>query len=126
MARVIGGAIAAGTLLALAILAMATGLIRSEAVSDLRTLAAMGATSRTRRTITAATAAGLALLGAVLGIGGAYLTLLAVYLTDLTYLSRAPMVYLAAMAIGVPAIAAGAGWLLAGRQPPSIARPAIE
>jgi len=126
MARVIGGAIAVGTLLALAILAMTTGLIRSEAASDLRTLAAMGATSRTRRTITAATAAGLALLGALLGIAGAYVTLLAVYLTDLTYLSHAPIHYLAITAIGVPAIAAGAGWLLAGRQPPSIARPAIE
>jgi putative ABC transport system permease protein len=28
--------------------------------------------------------------------------------------------------VGVPLIAAAAGWLLAGREPPAIARPAIE
>jgi putative ABC transport system permease protein len=126
LAGVIGGAIAAGTLLALAILAMTTGLIRSESGGDLRTLAAMGAAGRTRRTLTAATAAGLALLGVLLGIGGAYLTLLAVYLNHLTYLGHSPILYLVAMAIGIPVVAASTGWLLAGQQPPRIARPAIE
>src|SRR5215207_7009959 len=55
-------ATAAGALLALAILAMTVGLIRSETAGDLRTLTAAGATSRVRRTLTAATAGGLALL----------------------------------------------------------------
>jgi hypothetical protein len=81
---------------------MTTGLIRSESGGDLRTLAAMGAAGRTRRTLTAATAAGLALLGVLLGIGGAYLTLLAVYLNHLTYLGHSPILYLVAMAIGIP------------------------
>jgi len=43
------GATAAGMLLALGILAMTVGLIRSEAAGDLRTLTATGATSTTRR-----------------------------------------------------------------------------
>jgi hypothetical protein len=30
------------------------------------------------------------------------------------------------MVVGIPVAAAAAGWLLAGRQPPTIARPAIE
>jgi hypothetical protein len=53
----------AGLLLALGVLAMTVGLIRSETGSDLRTLAAARASSRTRRTLTAATAGALALLG---------------------------------------------------------------
>jgi putative ABC transport system permease protein len=61
----------AGLLLALGVLAMTVGLIRSETGSDLRTLAAAGASSRTRRTLTAATAGALALLGALLGTTGA-------------------------------------------------------
>jgi hypothetical protein len=30
------------------------------------------------------------------------------------------------MVVGVPLTAAAAGWLLAGREPPAITRPAIE
>ena len=62
----------AGMLLALAVLAMTVGLIRSETAGDLRTLTATGASSGTRRTLTAATAAALALLGGILGTAGAY------------------------------------------------------
>ena len=58
-----------GALLALAIIAMTIGLIRGESASDLRTLTATGAASRTRRTLTASTAGALALLGVVLGVG---------------------------------------------------------
>jgi putative ABC transport system permease protein len=64
-------ATAAGALLALGILAMTVGLIRGESAGDLRTLTATGATSRVRRTLTAATAGALALLGALLGVAGA-------------------------------------------------------
>ncbi|MBA2634728.1 MAG: FtsX-like permease family protein, partial [Chloroflexi bacterium] len=60
-------ATAIGMLLALGILAMTVGLIRAETASDLRTLAATGATSTMRRTLTAATAGALALLGSLLG-----------------------------------------------------------
>jgi putative ABC transport system permease protein len=119
-------AIAAGALLALAILAMTVGLIRSESAGDLRTLTATGATSRIRRSLTAATAGALALLGALLGVAGAYLALAATYSDDLGYLGRIPVLPLVLMVVGVPLAAAAAGWLLAGRQPPAIARPAIE
>ena len=119
-------AIAAGALLALAILAITVGLIRSEAAGDLRTLTATGATSRIRRTLTAATAGALAFLGALLGVAGAYLALAATYSDDLGYLGRIPVLPLAVMVVGVPLTAAAAGWLLAGRQPSTITRPAIE
>jgi putative ABC transport system permease protein len=119
-------AIAAGALLALAILAMTVGLIRSESAGDLRTLTATGATSRIRRTLTGATAGALALLGAVLGVAGAYLALAATYSDDLGYLDRIPVLALAVIIVGIPLTAAAAGWLLAGRQPSTIARPAIE
>ncbi len=119
-------ATAAGALLALVILAMTVGLIRSESAGDLRTLTATGATSRIRRTLTAATAGGLALLGALLGVAGAYLMLVAAYFDKLDYLGRIPVLYLVLMVVGIPVAAAAAGWLLAGREPAAIARPAIE
>jgi putative ABC transport system permease protein len=116
----------AGALLALAILAMTVGLIRSETAGDLRTLTAAGATSRVRRTLTAATAGGLAFLGALLGVAGAYVVIVATYLDDLGHLSRIPVLHLVLMVVGVPWAAIAAGWLLAGREPPAISRPAIE
>ena len=119
-------AIAAGALLALAILAMTVGLIRSESAGDLRTLTATGATSRIRRTLTAATAGALALLGALLGLAGAYVALVATYLDDLGYLGRIPGLPLVLIVVGVPLAATAAGWLLAGREPAAIASTAIE
>jgi putative ABC transport system permease protein len=119
-------ATAAGALLALAILAMTVGLIRGESAGDLRTLTAAGATPGIRRTLTATTAGALALLGAILGAAGAYVVLLALYHDDLGYLSDVPFLYLGLAIIGVPLAAAAAGWLVAGREPPAIARTAIE
>jgi putative ABC transport system permease protein len=116
------GATAAGMLLALGVLAMTVGLIRSEAAGDLRILAAAGASSTVRRNLTAATAGSLALLGVLLGTAGAYLVLVGAYAGDLEPLTRVPFGPLAAIACGVPAIAVAAGWLLAGRQPPALAR----
>ena len=58
-------------MLALAILSLTVGLIRSESAGDLRTLTATGADSSIRRTLTATTARALALLGALLGVTGA-------------------------------------------------------
>jgi putative ABC transport system permease protein len=126
LATPIAIATAAGALLALAILAMTVGLIRSESAGDLRTLTATGATGRTRRTLTAATAGALALLGALLGVAGAYLALAATYHDDLGYLGRIPVLPLVLIVVGVPLAAVAAGWLLAGRQPPAIARTVIE
>jgi putative ABC transport system permease protein len=119
-------ATAVGALLALGVLAMTVGLIRSEGASDLRTLTAIGAPSRVRRTLTATTAGALALLGALLGVAGAYVVLAATYYDDLGYLSDVPILHLGLAVIGVPMAAAAAGWVLAGREPPAIARTVIE
>jgi putative ABC transport system permease protein len=119
-------ATAVGALLALGVLAMTVGLIRSEGTRDLRTLTATGATSRVRRTLTATTAGALALLGALLGVAGAYVVLTATYYDDLGYLGDVPVLHLALAVVGVPLAATAAGWLLAGREPPAIARTVIE
>ena len=126
LATPIAIATAAGALLALAILALTVGLIRSESAGDLRTLTATGATGRTRRALTAATAGALALLGALLGVAGVYVALAAAYHDDLGYLGRIPALPLVLVVAGVPLVAAAAGWLLAGREPPAIARAVIE
>jgi len=121
------GATAAGILVALSILAMTVGLIRSEASGDLRTLTAVGATGSIRRTLTAATASALAFLGALLGTLGAYLVLAAGYFGDPgSSLTPVPVLNLLMIALGAPLAAAVAGWLLAGRQPPTLARQPIE
>ena len=125
-AKPIAIATGVGALLALGILALTVGLIRSESAGDLRTLTATGATGRTRRTLTGATAGALAVLGALLGVAGAYLVLAATYHDELDYLSNVPVLYLVITVVGVPLAATAAGWLLAGREPPAIARPVIE
>jgi putative ABC transport system permease protein len=119
-------ATAVGILVALGILASTVGLIRSEAAGDVRTLTATGATSGIRRTLTAATAGGLALLGALLGTGGAYLGFVALHAGELPVLSPMPVLHLLIICVGVPLIAGVAGWLLAGREPTALARRPIE
>jgi putative ABC transport system permease protein len=120
------GATAIGLLVALGVLAMTVGLIRSETANELRTLTATGATSFTRRAITGATAGALALLGALLGTGGAYLALIAWHRSDLHPLTRVPWVDLVVILVGLPLLAIAAGGLLAGREPPSIAHQPLE
>jgi putative ABC transport system permease protein len=117
---------AAGALIALGVLAMTVGLIRAEGSGDLRTLTAIGATSMTRRTLTATTAGTLALLGALLGSGAAYLALAAGHRSDISVLSQVPVLDLTITVVGVPAAAALAGWVLAGRKQSSIARQALD
>jgi putative ABC transport system permease protein len=130
LAEILNAATAFGMLLALAILAMTVGLIRSETASDLRTLAATGASSSTRRTLTAATAGALALLGAVLGTVAAYVAAIAYTwsneLDGLSSLSSVPLANLIIILAGLPVIAVVAGWLLAGREPPAIAHQPID
>ena len=126
LATLRSGATAVGMLLALGVLAMTVGLVRSEAGGDLRILTATGATSTTRRTLTAVTAGALALLGCALGIASAYLGLAAGYLSDLGSLIPIPFLHLAIVALGLPCVATVAGWLLAGREPVSIARQPLE
>ncbi len=105
---------------------MTVGLIRSETAGDLRALTAAGASSGMRRRLAAATAGALALLGVVLGLAAAYLALTGAYLNNLDALTNVPVADLAATVGGVPVLATAAGWLLAGRQPPSIARAALD
>jgi len=119
-----------GIALALGILAMSVGLIRSETAGDLRTLAATGASSSTRRALTAATAGALALFGAVLGTVVAYVGVIA-YASDnqldgLSELNSVPIANLVIIIVGMPLVAAAVGWLLAGREPPAIAHQPIE
>ena len=116
-----------GALLAMAIVAMAVGLIRGESARDIRTLTATGASARTRRALTASTAGALAALGVLLGMSGAYVALLATYHADLRLLLPVPVTNLLALAVGLPLAATGAGWLLAGREPRAFAaRPALD
>jgi putative ABC transport system permease protein len=129
--EVINWATAFGFGLALCILAMSLGLIRSETASDLRTLTATGASSFTRRALTAATAGGLALLGAVLGTFAAYVGVVGWIRTNslnggIAALANVPTDNLLAVLIGMPLAAAFLGWLLAGRQPPAIGHQPIE
>ena len=114
-----------GALLALGVLAMTVGLIRSETANDLRTLTATGASGRTRRTLTAATAAALALLGAILGTAGAYLALVAWHWRHLSYLEHPPYLNLVGLVVGLPVAAVVGGWLF-GRAPVSISRRPLE
>jgi putative ABC transport system permease protein len=117
---------AAGILLTLGVLGMTVGLIRSETAGDMRVLAATGASSTTRRTITGATSGALALLGALLGTAGAYAALLVWYRSDLSPLDRVPVANLLMILAGLPLLAAAGGWLLAGREPRAIARQPLE
>ncbi len=119
-----------GIVLALGILAMSVGLIRSETANDLRTLTATGADGWTRRTITAVTAGALGLVGAVLGTAAAYIGAIAYSfdnkLDGLGSLKNIPTGNLLVILVGMPLIAAVAGWLLAGREPAVIARQPME
>ena len=117
----------AGAILTLAIVAMTVGLVRGEGAADLRTLTATGAAPRTRRALSAATATALALLGSMLGIGGAYIVLVASYRTTLDVLAPPPLPQLATLTISLPLVACRAGWLLAGREPAAFPqRPTLD
>ncbi len=120
-----------GVLLALGVLALSVGLIRSETASDLRTLTATGASGRTRRALTAVTAGALGLLGAVLGVGAGYVAAVAYFRGDtleggLSALSAVPVTNLVILLIGMPLVAAAGGWLFAGREPPALGRQPIN
>jgi putative ABC transport system permease protein len=121
------GATALGIVIALGVLAMSVGLIRAEAAQDLRTLTATGASSTTRRMITAATAAALGLLGAILGMAGAVIAGLVWARSSLSVMfGDVPLTDVLILLLGLPLIAAAAGWLLAGREPKVIARQPLD
>jgi putative ABC transport system permease protein len=130
LAQIIDAATVFGIVLALGILGLSVGLVRSEAARDLRTLTATGASSTTRRTITAATTAVLAFTGAVVGIIGGYLAAIGYFrsnsLDGLSSLTSIPVTNLLVILVGMPLAATVLGWLLAGRDPAGIARQPLE
>jgi putative ABC transport system permease protein len=129
-ASIIDWATLFGILLALAILAMSVGLIRSETASDLRTLAATGASGTTRRNLTAVTAGGLGFAGAVLGTVAAYVAAIGYAfdnkLDGLSALTSVPTTNLLLIVIGMPLVAAAVGWLFAGREQLAMGRQPLE
>jgi putative ABC transport system permease protein len=130
LAQIIDTATLFGIVLAIGILGMSVGLVRSEAARDLRTLSATGAGGVTRRTITATTAGALGFTGAVVGIVGGYLAAIGFFrsnsLDGLSSLTSIPVTNLLVILVGMPLAAAVLGWLLAGRDPGGIARQPLE
>ena len=121
------GATVGGILLALGVLAMTVGLIRSETASDLRTLTATGAGGRTRRALTGVTAGVIALLGAAMGTVAAFLASLAWAHSSLTQtFGNVPWADIGLLVIGMPLVGAAAGWLLGGRAPSAVSRQPLE
>lgn len=128
---VIGWATIFGIVIALGVLGMSVGLVRSETASDLRTLAATGASSFTRRTLTAVTAGALGFLGALLGTLGGYIGMIGWLQGNslnggISALADVPVDQLLLILLGMPALAAAVGWLLAGREPVAMAHQPIE
>lgn len=120
-----------GILIALGVLAMSVGLVRSETSSELRTLAATGASSYTRRTLTAVTAGALGFLGALLGVVSGYVAMIGWLRSNslnggISALENAPFRDLSFILFGMPAIAAIVGWLFASREPAVMGRQPIE
>jgi putative ABC transport system permease protein len=120
-----------GIVIALGVLGMSVGLVRSETAGDLRTLAATGASSYTRRTLTAVTAGALGFLGALLGTAGGYIGLIGWLRGNslnggIGSLGNVPVADLLLILFGMPAFAAIVGWLFAGREQSAMAHQAIE
>jgi putative ABC transport system permease protein len=126
-AEIVNWATVFGIALALGVLAMSVGLIRSETASELRTLTATGASSRTRRSLTAVTAGGLAFLGALLGTVAAYVGLFGWFRSNQLeggvsdIINHVPWDNLFFILIAMPVAAMLIGWVLAGREPTGIA-----
>ena len=121
------GATIGGLLLALGVLAMTVGLIRSETLRDLRMLSAAGASARTRRALTGVTTAAIAFLGAALGAAAGCLAVLAWAHGNLTQtFGSVPWYDIGLLVIGMPLIGAVAGWLVSGRQPSGVSRQPLE
>jgi putative ABC transport system permease protein len=120
-----------GIIIALGVLAMSVGLVRSETSSDLRTLAATGASSYTRRTLTAVTAGALGFLGALLGVVGGYVAMIGWLRSNslnggISALGNVPFGDIVLILFGMPALAAVVGWLFASREPAVLGRQPIE
>ena len=120
------GATAVGALLALAIVAMAVGLVRGEAASEVRTLTATGAAPHAPSADGQHRRRSSRVPGVLLGTAGAYIALIAAFHTDLGQLTPVPLDNLVVLVVGIPVVATAAGWLLAGHEPTSFARQALD
>jgi putative ABC transport system permease protein len=131
-AEIVNWATVFGILLALAILGMSVGLIRSETASDLRILAATGASGRTRRNLTAATAGALGFTGAVLGTVAGYVGLSGYFRTNSfnggisAMINSIPVGNLLLILVGMPLVAALGAWVLAGREQSAMGKRPLE
>jgi putative ABC transport system permease protein len=129
-AEILNAATVFGILLALGILAMTVGLLRSETASSVRTLTAACASGTARRGISAATAGALALIGAVVGTAAGYVAAIGFFrasqLETLSSLTSVPAANLLLILVGMPLAAVIGGWLLAGREPSAIGRRPLE
>jgi putative ABC transport system permease protein len=117
--------------IALGVLGMSVGLVRSETANDLRTLAATGASSYTRRTLSAVTAGALGFLGALLGTVGGYVGLIGWLRGNslnggISSLGNVPVADLLFILLAMPAFAALVAWVFAGREPTAMAHQPIE
>jgi putative ABC transport system permease protein len=114
----------AGALVGLALVAVALALAATEARSDQRTLAAVGASAATRRSLAAGRALVLAGLAGVLavpvGLLPAYAALLAFAGAGLTV----PWATVAIVTLGVPLVATAGAAIAARREPPDLLRTA--
>ena len=130
LTQIVDVATAFCVLLALGILAMSVGLVRSETANQLRTLAATGASGTARRAIAGTTAGALALTGAVVGTVGGYVAAVGFFRTNqldtLSALSSIPVANLLLIVVGMPVVAALGGWLLAGREPAALGHGPLE
>lgn len=117
------GALAIGIAVALAVLAMTTGLIRVEAGQTRRVPTAVGASSGLSRSLTATTGGSIALSGAVLGITASYVILAAGYVDDRGTLASVPTVELAVILVGFPVVAALGAWAVPSRTDEALTRP---
>jgi putative ABC transport system permease protein len=115
-----------GIAVTLAVIAIALVLLRTQTTRDQQILTAVGAPSRARRAIASTTATALAGLGTMLGIAGAYVTLILAYSDTLNRLANIPLSALVTIGVGIPGLALITTWLTTSRQPPSINRPVID
>ncbi|MGB6453498.1 MAG: FtsX-like permease family protein [Streptosporangiaceae bacterium] len=130
LAEIVDVATVFAALLALGILAMSVGLIRSETATQLRTLTAAGASGTARRAISATTAGALALTGALAGTAGGYIAAIGFFRTSqldsLSALRSVPVANLLLTLVGMPLAGVIGGWLLAGREPTALGRRPLE
>ena len=102
--------------------AISTGLAAADGRSDLATLAAVGASPRTRRLLAMSQAAVVAFLGALLGAVAGFVPAAAIVSTLVEWPLTIPWSVLAAVLIGVPVLAALCAGLFTRSRLPMIRR----